>query len=403
MPLNRQANAAISNGNHSPAAEKAGSSLPADKKLFTPGPLGVSLTTKQAMLRDLGSRDVEFVNKVSFIRQRLLEVAGVPASTHTCVPVQGSGTFAVEAVITTTVPRESGKMLVLVNGAYGQRMATICQAQGLEHKVLNFEETEKVRVEEVEQVLAEDPSFTNVAIVHCETSSGVVNPVEEVGRAVKKLCPEACYFVDAMSSFGAVPLDLTGGCVDFVVSSANKCIEGVPGFAYAICRTDRLLSCKGVARSLSLDLVEQYHGLEKNGQFRFTPPTHAMLAFCQALQELEQEGGVRGRAKRYQANRKVLREGMASLGFQELLDETHEGYIITSYHFPDHPAFSFKDFYSRLNDKGQVIYPGKVTKADCFRVGNIGHLFPEDMQHLLHCIQEVCADMGIPLPLKTSS
>ncbi|XP_035692320.1 2-aminoethylphosphonate--pyruvate transaminase-like [Branchiostoma floridae] len=291
MPPNRHENEVISNGDHYPAAD-AVPPPPTDKKLFTPGPMGVSLTTKQAMLRDVGSRDVEFVNIVRFIRQRLLQVAG--------------------------------KMIDL----------------------------------------------------------------------------PACYFVDAMSSFGAVPLDLIGGCVDFMVSSANKCIEGVPGFAYTICRTDRLLSYKGVARSLTLDLVEQYLGLEKDGQFRFTPPTHVILAFCQALCELEQEGGVQGRAKRYQANHKVLQHGMAALGFKELLDETHDGYIVTSYRFPDHPAFSFEDFYSRLNEKGQAIHPKKGTKADSFRVATIGHLFPEDMQHLLHCIQEVCADMGIPLPMK---
>ncbi|XP_077870260.1 bifunctional phosphonoacetaldehyde hydrolase/aminoethylphosphonate transaminase-like [Saccoglossus kowalevskii] len=370
-----------------------------NKKLFTPGPLGVSLTTRQALLKDLGSRDTEFINTVSFIRQKLLDIAGVSSHSFTCVPMQGSGTFAVEAVLTTTVPRTNGKVLVLENGAYGKRIGQILKVLGVENTVLSFDEDKSIDVGVVKDHLRKDSLYTNVSIVHCETSAGVFNPVSKIGALVKKYIPDAYYFVDAMSSFGAVPLDLEDSNVHFLVSSANKCLEGVPGFSYAIAHKESLLQCKGRARSMSLDLVGQYEGLSKNGQFRFTPPTHTMLAFKQALIEHEEEGGVVGRANRYKKNNAILKDGMKKFGFKELVNDNDQGYIITSYHYPKNSNFNFQDFYARLNDKDQVIYPGKVTTADCFRIGNIGHLYPEDMTNLISCIEEVCRDMNMSLPL----
>ncbi|XP_064602439.1 LOW QUALITY PROTEIN: 2-aminoethylphosphonate--pyruvate transaminase-like [Liolophura sinensis] len=370
-----------------------------DKKLFTPGPLGTSPTVKQAMLRDLGSRDVEFVETVRYIRSKLTKIAGVSSSEFTCIPVQGSGTYGVEAVFQSTVPRQNGKVLVFENGAYGKRLAKICEKMGVDHHVESFPEDDFIDFSRVQDIVKADNSFTNVAAVHCETSSGVINPVDQIGGLVETYLPNATCFVDAMSSFGAVPIDVAASGIDYIVSSANKCVEGVPGFAYVIARIEKLRKCKGFSRSLSLDLVDQYETLETTGQFRFTPPTHAMLAFRQALDELELEGGVRGRASRYRENREILKEGMAKLGFKELLDDRHDGYIITSYHYPKDPKFSFKDFYTRLNDKDQVIYPGKVLNADCFRIGNIGYLKPADMKHLMVCVEEVCKDMGLKMPL----
>ncbi|ESP02956.1 hypothetical protein LOTGIDRAFT_110620 [Lottia gigantea] len=368
-----------------------------DKKLFTPGPLGTSLTVKEAMLRDVGSRDVQFVETVSFIRQELLKLAGVSTDDYTTVPVQGSGTFAVEAVIQTTVPRQNGKVLVLENGAYGKRMGKICETLSIPYQLESFPENEAVNVSRIEEILKKDNSFNLICIVHCETSSGVFNPVEQVGKLVNQLSPKTSYFVDGMSSFGAVPLDLYKSHVDYLVSSANKCIQGTPGFSFAIAKRQKLFACKGNSRSLSLDLVDQCDNLDKTGQFRFTPATHAMLAFRQALCELHTEGGVEGRAQRYQANRKIVQDGMKKLGFKELLDDKISGYIITSFLFPKHPNFNFKEFYSRLNEKDQVIYPGKVLDTDCFRIGNIGHLFPQDMHKLLECVEQVCKDMKLEL------
>lgn len=366
-----------------------------DKKLFTPGPLLCSSTIKKAMQRDLGSRDVDFIQTVKDVRSELLKVAGVDENTWTTAPMQGSGTFSVEAVFQTAIPK-GGKALILANGAYGKRMMKICDFVGIEYDYNISPEYQPVPLDVVEKFLRKN-NYSLVAIVHCETSSGVINKVEDVAKLVRNLQPNANVFVDAMSSFGAIPLDFTN--IDFLVSSANKCLEGVPGFGYALCRKERLNLCKGNSRSLSLDLYDQVENLDKTSQFRFTPPTHTILAFKQALAEFWKEGGVEGRANRYKANRAIMREQLNKLGFKQLVPEEHAGYIITSYICPNHPNFSFKQFYSKLSDKDQVIYPGKVTDAETFRIGNIGHLFPEDLHHLIKCICEVLNDMKVPLPI----
>ncbi|XP_046346701.2 2-aminoethylphosphonate--pyruvate transaminase-like [Haliotis rufescens] len=372
----------------------------AEKKLFTPGPLGTSLTVRQAMLQDLGSRDVNFINVIKKIRADLLNIAEVSPSEFTSVLLQGSGTFAVESIFQTTVPHTGAKVLILENGVYGRRMKTICDTLAIPAHMESFPEDSRVDLGRVESVLKGDISFTHVAIVQCETTSGLFNDVESVGKLVKKYVPSCTYFVDAMSSFGAVPVDFSTGNIDVLVSSANKCLQGVPGFGFAVIRKDTLSRCKGNSRSLSLDLYDQCDALDKTSQFRFTPATHTMLAFSQALDEFRQEGGVHGRRQRYTENCRVLREGMTRLGFRPYLKDDVAGYIITSYFYPQHPNFSFPEFYRRLNDKDDVIYPGKLLKADCFRIGTIGHLFPEDVERLLRNIEVVCRDMGMQVPLE---
>jgi 2-aminoethylphosphonate-pyruvate transaminase len=352
------------------------------------------------MLRDLGSRDIEFINTVKEIRRDLVKLGNLSPAEYTAIPMQGSGTFAVESVITTFVPKQNGKLLIISNGSYGTRIESIAKTLGINNVHLKYPETQWPDLKEVEDTLKAHPDITNVATVHCETSAGIINPVEQIGALLKKHIPSALYFVDAMSSFGGVPLDIANNNIHFVVSSANKCIQGVPGFGFILANKERLLSCAGQSRSLSLDLVAQYKGLETEGQFRFTPPTHPLLAFRQAMRELEEEGGVPARSARYQRNKAVLQKGMTEYGFRELLSPAVSSYIITTYVFPSHPNFKFSEFYSRLNDKNFVIYPGKVTQADCFRIGSIGHLFPSDVEGLLAAIKEVCADMNIPLPLK---
>lgn len=373
-----------------------------DKRLFTPGPLCTTETVKREMLRDLGSRDVEFVKAVKDIRAELLAIAGVSSKEFTTVLQQGSGTFAVESVLTTSIPR-GGTLLAIANGAYGHRICALAGRFG-DVKVIKYEceETETPDLKKIEDLLRANPAITNVAVVHCETSSGVINPVTEIGKLVKKVRPNASYFIDAMSSFGAIALDFNAANADYVVSSANKCIEGVPGFGYALCRLENLLKCKGNARSVSLDLYDQYQALEGTGQFRFTPATHTMLAFRQALREYVAQGGLEARRARYAKNKAILQKGMDALGFQELLPRelSNANIIITSYALPKHPKFNFAEFYERLNKRDLVIYPGKVTKAECFRIGNIGQIFPEDMEALLKGIKEVCAEMGVELPLK---
>jgi 2-aminoethylphosphonate-pyruvate transaminase len=363
-----------------------------DKLLFTPGPLTTSGSVKQAMLRDLGSRDTEFLDVVRKVRRRLLELADVADGSYEAVLMQGSGTFAIESVISSVLPRD-GKLLVLINGAYGHRMAKMARTLGIATETLVCPEWCPVDPAETRQALARDPAITHVGTIHCETSTGIMNPVGELGAVVEE--HDRVFLVDAMSSFAAFPISLAGNGIDFLVSSANKCIQGVPGFGFVLARRDLLISAEGRARSLSLDLIAQWKGLESDGQFRFTPPTHAILAFWQALQELEQEGGIAGRAVRYAANQKVLLEGMHELGFDAYLAPEHQSYIITSFRYPKDPNFDFSRFYQRLSQKGFVIYPGKVSDADCFRIGTIGHLFPEDFKALIAAVRQTLEDMQI--------
>ncbi len=367
--------------------------LPEDKPLFTPGPLTTSLSVKQAMLRDLGSRDVEFIGAVRELREELLRVAGVSQQAgYEAILMQGSGTFSVEAVIASAMPPE-GKLLAVVNGSYGDRIVKIAQVYGIETVVQKYRENELPSVEAVDKALAEDPEIKMVVAVHCETTSGIINPIEAIGQVVSQ--HRRCYFVDSMSAFGAVPLDFEAAKIDFLVSSANKCIEGVPGFGFCLCRREALTETRGWSRTLSLDLLAQWEGLEKNGQFRFTPPTHTILAFRQALRELDQECGVSGRSARYEENYRTLLAGMRSLGFIEYVDPALQGYIITSFRYPEDPNFQFEKFYDLLNEAGFVIYPGKVSDADCFRIGNIGRIDKSDVEALLEAIKGTLAKMEV--------
>jgi 2-aminoethylphosphonate-pyruvate transaminase len=362
--------------------------------LFTPGPLTTSRTTKLAMMRDLGSRDSEFIEIVKQIRCRLVQLGQTDPDQYTAVLIQGSGTFALEAVVSSTVPPD-GKLLIIINGAYGKRLAQIASTLRIDFITLDYPENTIPDLNEIEYTLKDDTNITNVSVVHCETTTGIMNPVLEIGELVAR--SGAKYFVDAMSSFAAVPLDLSECGIDYLVSSANKCIEGVPGFSFVLCKLSSLMETDGYARTLSLDLLQQYRGFEKNGQFRFTPPTHALLAFRQALDELREEGGVQGRAKRYYKNYETLVEGMRRLGFKEYLRPENQGYIITSFLYPEDPNFSFEQFYDSLRQKGFVIYPGKVSDADCFRIGSIGRIFEDDISDLLDAIKQTIDRMNVKL------
>lgn len=363
-----------------------------DKLLFTPGPLTTSRTVKEAMLRDLGSRDREFLNVVAEIRERLLALGGLASAEYECVLMQGSGTFAIESVLSSVVPHD-GKLMVLVNGAYGRRMVQIARVHGIAVEVVEVAENATIEAPLAAERLKQAGDVTHVAVVHCETTTGIVNPIAAIGAAVARA--GAAYIVDAMSSFGAIEVDLGAAWIDFLISSANKCIEGVPGFGFVLARRDTLEAAKGRARTLSLDLHAQWAGLEADGQFRFTPPTHALLAFRQALEELEAEGGVAGRGARYRSNHETLRRGMREMGFEAYLADEDQRCIITAYRYPADPRFRFEEFYARLSGRGFVIYPGKLTRAACFRIGTIGRLFPKDVEALLAAIGEVLGEMGV--------
>lgn len=361
--------------------------------LFTPGPLTTGAPTKEAMLRDLGSRDVAFIEIVRNIRQRLLQIAGVSKeSGYEAILMQGSGTFGLESVVSSVVPRD-GRMLVIVNGAYGERIVTMARVLGIDARAVHFAEDTPVDVGTIQRVLADEPGVTHVSVVHCETTTGLLNPVEELGAVVRDAGRH--YFVDAMSSLGGMPLHMESAGIDFLVTSANKCLEGVPGFSVVLARRAALLATEGHARTLSLDLHAQWRGLEKNGQFRFTPPTHTLLALEQALRDLEAEGGVAGRAARYKANHAQLVDGMQEMGFKVYLAPEHQSHIITSFRYPDHALFVFETFYKKLGQKGFVVYPGKLTDANTFRIGNIGQIFPHDIGRLLAGIRKTLEEMNV--------
>jgi 2-aminoethylphosphonate-pyruvate transaminase len=368
-----------------------------DKLLFTPGPLTTSLGVKQAMLHDAGSWHYEFNDLVRDIRAKLIALAGLtPADGYEVVIMQGSGTFGVESVVGSVIPPQ-GKLLVVANGAYGERIAAMAACLKIPHHVLRFSEDTPADPARIDRALAEDPGLTHVALVHCETTTGLLNPVEDIGRFVQQR--QRVFIVDAMSSFGALPIDFKGAGVGYLVSSPNKCLEGVPGFSFVFAQRANLLATAGWARSLSLDLLAQLQGFEKNGQFRYTPPTHSILAFAEALRELEAEGGVPARRLRYEANHRRLVDGMETLGIRPFLSPAAQSCIITTFHCPRDSRFEFMKFYRGLSERGFIIYPGKLTQADTFRIGTIGRLFKSDFTRLLNAVQECLQEMGIKLPV----
>jgi 2-aminoethylphosphonate-pyruvate transaminase len=362
-----------------------------DPWLLTPGPLTTSPSVKEAMLHDLGSRDVGFIAVNRRMRERLVAIAGAQG-THVCVPLQGSGTFVVEAMLGSFVPR-GGKLLILINGAYGKRMAKICDYLGRAYVIQETAEDVPVDPLALDKALAGDPAITHVAVVQCETTSGILNPVAAVAEVVAR--HGRALLIDAMSAFGAVALDAGSVPYDALVASSNKCLEGSPGMGFCIARQAALEATKGNSPSLALDLYDQWQAMEKNGQWRFTPPTHCILAFDQALNEFEAEGGVRGRGGRYRANCKILVEGMRALGFQTLLPDELQAPIIVTFHTPSDPRFDFEAFYDALRRKGYVIYPGKLTVADSFRIGCIGRLGAAEMRGALESIKTTLAEMGV--------
>jgi len=362
-----------------------------DPFLLTPGPLTTTRSVREAMLRDFGSRDGEFIAMNTRVRTRLVDLLDADR-THVAVPVQGSGTFAVEAMIGSLVPR-SGRLLVLVNGAYGRRIVTIAKYAGRDVVTLEVGEDEAITPEATREALAADPAITHVAVIHCETTTGILNPLSEIATVVAEAGREL--LIDAMSSFGALPLSARDIRFAAVAASSNKCLQGAPGFGFVVARTDVLEASRGNAHALTLDLFEQHKGFTANGQWRFTPPTHVIAAFDQALAEHEAEGGVAGRGARYERNRRLLVDGMRGLGFETLLPDALQAPIIVTFRMPADPRFVFQKFYDGLRERGFVIYPGKLTVAESFRMGCIGALGETEMRGAIEAARAVLADLGV--------
>jgi 2-aminoethylphosphonate-pyruvate transaminase len=359
--------------------------------LFTPGPLTTQVETRRAMLNDWGSREPAFIAMTAELRRRLLDIAGGQGS-HVAIPLQGSGTFIVEAAIGTLVG-PSDVLLVLANGAYGERMIEIARRLGRSVEALRWPEDQAVEAAAVERALTENPAITHVALVHCETTSGLLNPLAAIAAVVAR--QRRAFIVDAMSSFGALPLDLRETPITTVLASSNKCLEGVPGIAFALVEATAIARAKGVAPSLSLDLHDQWRGFESNGQWRFTPPVQVVAALVEALRLLEAEGGVAARAARYTANFRTLAVGMVRLGFRLFLDDSIQAPIIATFRTPSDPRFRFDDLYAALAARGFIIYPGKLTRAQSFRIGCIGALAPEDFERLVAAIGDIMTELGL--------
>ena len=336
------------------------------------------------MLVDCGSREPLFIDLVREIREDLLKIAGVGReSGYEAVPMQGSGTFGIESAIGSLVPRD-GKLLVIVNGAYGRRMVDIAECLEIAVSAIEFDETQVPDLRAIEATLENDRSISHVAVVHCETTTGILNPIDAIANVVAR--HGKVLLVDAMSSFGGIPINMAESGIDVLISSANKCLESVPGFSFVITRRELLESSRGNARSVSLDLVAQWDGLEKSGQFRFTPPTHAFLAFRQALIELREEGGVDARNRRYRSNHETLVRGMSELGFETLLSAEISSPVITTFSEPE--GLNFIAFYDHLAARNLIIYPGKLSQTPSFRIGTIGKIDSEDIERLLKAIRE---------------
>jgi 2-aminoethylphosphonate-pyruvate transaminase len=362
-----------------------------DPILLTPGPLTTSLATKAAMLRDWGSWDTAFNEITASICRDVVDIANA-RGTHVCVPLQGSGTFSVEAALGTLVPR-NGKVLVPVNGAYCQRIVKILGYLGRGCVTIEVAEDQHPTARQIDQALQDDPAITHVAQVHCETGTGILNPLPEIAQAAAR--HGKGLIIDAMSSFGAIPIDARTMPFEALIAASGKCLEGVPGMGFVIARKDALERAQGNCHSLAMDLYDQHVYMQKTGQWRFTPPTHVVAALRAAIDQFLAEGGQPARGARYAANGRTLIEGMERLGFKTFLDPTLQAPIIITFHAPADPNYTFKDFYQRVRAKGYILYPGKLTQVETFRVGCIGAIDSNEMANVVTAVERTLAEMGI--------
>jgi 2-aminoethylphosphonate-pyruvate transaminase len=362
-----------------------------DPILLTPGPLTTTLRTKLAMLRDWGSWDGSFNAVTARLRAQLLDIVH-GHETHTVVPLQGSGTFSVEAAVATVVPRD-GHVLVLDNGAYCKRAAKLAQLMGRRTTVVTFAEDEPVAATVLDARLKEDPSVTHVVLIHCETGTGVLNPLAEVAAVCER--HGKGLIVDAMSSFGALPIDAREVRFDALVAASGKCLEGVPGMGFVLLRKAVLDGCAGRSQSLAMDLHDQHQYMEKTGQWRFTPPTHVVVALAEAVAQFVEEGGQPARLARYQDNCRTLIDGMADLGFRPFLKPELQAPIIVTFHAPASPVYDFKRFYGAARTRGFILYPGKLTQVETFRVGCIGAIGRNEMRQAVSAVADTLREMGI--------
>jgi 2-aminoethylphosphonate-pyruvate transaminase len=362
-----------------------------DPILLTPGPLTTSRRTKEAMLRDRGSWDADFNQITSRVREQLVRIIHGEQS-HECVPLQGSGSFSVEAAIGALVPR-AGHVLVPVNGAYCERIAKMCRILGRKLTMHAYAEDAQVRPEDIDRLLAQDPGITHVALVHCETSAGILNPLEEIAEVVAR--HGKGLIVDAMSSFGAIEIDARRTPFDALIAASGKCLEGVPGMGFVLARRAVLEASAGNAHSLAMDLHDQWAYMVKTTQWRYTPPTHVVAALDEALKQFWEEGGVAARGARYMKNCRELISGMSALGFRSFLPAAIQAPIIVTFHAPADSSYEFKRFYAEVKRRGYILYPGKLTQVETFRVGCMGHFGDDGIGAAVNAISATLKALGI--------
>ncbi len=362
-----------------------------DPILLTPGPLTTSSRTRKAMLRDWGSWDAAFNRMTHSVCAELVNIVHGETD-YVCVPLQGSGTFAVEAAIGTLVPRQ-GCVLVPNNGAYCARLIRILQRMGLAYVELALREDQPVSAAAVEDAFNRDSRISHVALVHLETSAGLLNPLDDIAAVCQRHGRRL--IVDAMSSFGALPIDLRRGGIDALISASGKCLEGVPGMGFVIVLRSELEQSEGRSPSLALDLYDQYAYMQKTTQWRFTPPTHVVAALREALDQFAAEGGQPARGARYARNCATLVSGMKALGFEPFLRAEVQAPVIVTFHAPRDPVWNFAHFYAAVRDEGYVLYPGKLTQVETFRVGCIGAIDADDLRNAVAAIDRTLVRLGI--------
>jgi 2-aminoethylphosphonate-pyruvate transaminase len=362
-----------------------------DPVLLTPGPLMTSLATKQAMLRDYGAWDASFNDMTAGLWRDILAIANAQ-DTHVCVPLQGSGTFSVEATIGTLVPRD-GKVLVPQNGVYCQRILKICRYLGRNAVELVVPENQAATGKMIADALDADPAITHVAQVHCETGAGILNHLADIAAACAQRGKGL--IVDAMSSFGAIPIDARSMPFDAMISASGKCLEGVPGMGFVLVRRAVIEQCAGNCHSLAMDLHDQWAYMEKNRRWRYTPPTHVIAALRAAVDQFLAAGGQPTRGARYQDNCNALIEGMGELGFRPFLPSAVQSPILVTFHAPVDPAYAFAAFSKRLHERGYTLYPGKLTTIETFRVGCVGAIDAAEIRKAVAAVAATLTDLGI--------
>jgi 2-aminoethylphosphonate-pyruvate transaminase len=365
---------------------------PADPLLLTPGPVSTSAATKSAMLRDRASGGVEFQEDIAFARGYLVGLVH-GAGTYTAVPLPGSATYANEAVIAGLVPA-GGKLLIFSNGVYGDRLIEIACHLGKAHSVLRTPPFIPPTEAEFDAAFAADPAVTHLFMVHCETSTGVLNPVDAAAASCRRYSKGL--LIDAVASFGAIELDARALMFDALTISSNKCMEGVPGVGWTIVHKQVLESAKGVAASLSLDLWDQNQHMDRTQAFRFTPPTQVVAAFAQACREHAAEGGTPARRARYQRNWRRLIDGMRQMGFVSVVPDVDASPIVATFHNPAHPNFNFEKLFDGMKRRGFIIFPGRLALANTFRIGCMGAVTEDDIAEAMQAVAETMVEMGVP-------